>query len=902
MFAKSQVQIAVLVAVGAAAAPAVAQDQQPTQRVEITGSAIKRIDAERAVPVSIVTREDIQQLGVTTTDQLLATVTSTSFVGANTAAEGAGLSTYGLTSVSLRGLGANHTLVLVNGRRLANYATDGTTVDINSIPLSAVDRVEILRDGASSLYGTDAMAGVVNFILRSNYNGLEASAYAGTPTRSGGGQIYKAGLVGGFGDLNRDRYNVLLSFDVSKEKALYGRDRAFAANSWDNAGLFDNSATPSGALRGPWNPALGNLAGQQVLSGLGNPLSPGNCAQNGSAFDPNFGTCRFNASPYVPLVPDAKRYNLAANATFMLNNDVQLFAEAFFTRNETTTIEQPSPVSAAFLTTDLAFVGTGVPQSLLLFPGNPNYPTAYLAGTASAGQPVSVSYRAFDAGNRNHIDVANQYHLAAGVKGSYNTLDYELVASANSSKVSEATQGGYFSQLAMVKLLNSIPTWNPYVQYQTPAIAAQILGTNYNGPMLDSTLTVNGLDGKISKDLIALPGGQLTGAAGVSFHREHMNFQPSPVFMTGDISGYGGQQLPIDRGRNVSAVFAEVEAPIIKSLSVDLGVRTDRYPAQTTTNPKLSLRFQPVKEVLIRGSAGTGFRAPSLPELYNPNTLGTTGNFVDPVTKVRGQFNETLGGNPNLRPEKSEQHGIGIVFQPTAEFSVGLDWFHVRIKDFITSLPAQFIVQQAAAGNPAYVGLVTRDAGNNISNIMATNLNAGSSTVEGVDVDLKWRAAHTAWGNVDLALKGTYASKYNVTLPDGTVQQCIGATVDAAGNLLNCGPNQLGIIFRWRHVATVGISNSTWGGSLTQNYQTGYGDNTDTNNNPHSVGAFATYDAEVHYSGIKNLRLALGVKNLLNRNPPVAITSGSYFQVGYDPTYYDARARFLYLAANYKFW
>jgi iron complex outermembrane receptor protein len=881
--------------------PTLAQDNTSVQRIEITGSAIKRIDAENALPVTVVSRKDIDQMGVTSTDQLLANITATSFAGASTVSEGAGLSTYGLSSVSLRGLGSNRTLVLVNGRRLANYATDGTTVDINSIPLSAVERVEVLRDGASSIYGSDAVAGVINFILRTNYRGVEASAYAGTPSRSGGGQTYKVGLVGGFGNLDSDRYNVLMSFDYTQDKALYGRDRKFADHAWDDNGLYDISATPSGALTGPWDTTV-NLAGDQPnFHGLGNPLAPDNCAKNGSGFDPNIGTCRFNPSPFVPLVPDDKRYTLAGNATFQLNDNTSLFAEAFYTRTDTNTTEQPSPFSAAFLSTDNAFVGTNIPQALLLMPGNPNYPAAYLAGTPADGKPVSVSYRSFDAGARIHEDIADQIHAAAGVKGSFGNWDYDLVASTNNSKVKESTLGGYELQTKLVQILNSIPDWDPYSQYQTPAIADQIRQSVFNGEMVTSKLTTNGIDGKIGTSFGSLPGGQIDASIGFSARREHMDFEPSAAYRSGDVSGYGGQALPIDKSRNVEGVFGEMELPLLKSLSADVSVRTDHYPGRSTTNPKGSFRWQPTKELLVRGSVGTGFRAPSLPELYQPNTLGTTNTFLDPVSKTNGQFNETLGGNPNLKPEKSKQYGLGIVLEPTKDLSAGVDFFHININDTIQALEAQFIVQQAAANNPAYTGLVTRDASGNITNILATNQNAGSTTAEGWDLDMKWRAARLAWGNLDFALNGTYMSKYDVVLPDGTVQHCIASTVDASGNLLSCSPNSVGVVMRWRHAATVSLNNSTWGGSFTQNYQTGYGDNTDTNGNPHYVDAYTTLDAEVHYTGIKDLRLALGVKNLFDRDPPTAITSQSYFQTGYDPTYYDARARFVYLTANYKF-
>jgi iron complex outermembrane receptor protein len=208
------------VAFGSIAAQAQTSDA-PMQRVEITGSSIKRAQAEGALPVQTVTRDDIAKMGVTNTEALLQQVTAISAVGGVPSAAGVGSSTYGEATVSLRGIGSSKTLILVNGRRLANYATDGTAVDINVIPLAAVDHVEVLKDGASGVYGSDAIGGVINFILRNNFNGVEATAYA-SGTKDGGGLTKKASVIAGWGDFDEDRYNITVAADVSKDTTIYG--------------------------------------------------------------------------------------------------------------------------------------------------------------------------------------------------------------------------------------------------------------------------------------------------------------------------------------------------------------------------------------------------------------------------------------------------------------------------------------------------------------------------------------------------------------------------------------------------------------------------------------------------------------------------------------------------------
>src|SRR5471030_2898999 len=292
MFAGSVALSAVTVAQAQTAPDAAAPAMQ---RVEVTGSSIKRSQSEGSLPVQTVTHEDIQKLGVTSTEQLLSSLTANSMVGGTSTAQGVGASTYGESTASLRGIGASKTLILVNGRRLANYATDGTAVDINSIPLASVDHVEVLKDGASGVYGSDAIGGVINFILRNNFQGVELNGYS-SGTKDGGGATNKGSIIAGFGDFDADRYNITVSADVSKDKAIYGSQRGYAQQSWDNGGRFDNSATPSGNLTtfvptkaikstGYVPHSLANLG-----SSIGNPLaSAGNCAANGSSYDANFG-------------------------------------------------------------------------------------------------------------------------------------------------------------------------------------------------------------------------------------------------------------------------------------------------------------------------------------------------------------------------------------------------------------------------------------------------------------------------------------------------------------------------------------------------------------------------------------------------------------------------------------
>jgi iron complex outermembrane receptor protein len=889
--------------------------EAPLQRVEITGSSIKRAQVEGATPVQTVTREDIAKLGVTSTDQLLSSISSNANVGAVNQAQGAGTTTYGESTASLRGIGSSKTLVLVNGRRLANYATDGTSVDINSIPLAAVDHVEILKDGASGVYGSDAIGGVINFILRNNFRGTEVNAYTGA-TKDGGGATNKASILVGFGDYDDDRYNITLSADVAKDKAIYGNQRRYSQNSWSNDGRFDNSATPSGNLTTfvPTNQtnAMGIVPNSlaSLGSSIGNPLSTDNCAANGSGFDANFpskAACRYNSAPLVPLAPQIERQNLAGSFRFKLNDSTEVFMEGFHSHQKTTMNEQASPYSNSFLETDTAFAKQNVYPSIILSPSSPYYPAAYIAShaPAEAGKPVSVSYRAVDAGGRSYQDIGNQTHLVIGTRGTVKGYDYDVAYTHNASDVTESTMRGYQNQVQLVQLLSNNSAFNPYTQNQSPELAAQIRATNYNGQMINSTLTNDSLAARASGDLYQLPAGMAKFALGASLSDESLKYNPSVAYQSGDISGYGGQALPLSASRNSSAIFGEVIVPLLKTLEADLAVRTDKYPDAKATNPKISLRYQPMQQLLVRASYGKGFRVAALPELNTPVTNATTATFIDPATGTRGQFSEIIGGNSDLKPEKSEQASLGFVIDPVKGLSVALDFWKINVNNLITTYDPEFLVDQAAAGVAAYQGFVQRDAAGNISRIVNTNINANSLKTAGVDLDVRWAILKSATlGNFSTRLNGTYVSKYDETLIDGSVQHSVAATLTPSGDKLNAVATG-GIIFRWKHQLTLDWKYKEFGLGLAQNFQSGYYDNvradSATGTDAQRVGAFSTWDLNGSYSGVKNLVVRAGVKNLFNRMPPAAITAGQYFQAGYDPSYYDAHGATGYVSANYRF-
>jgi iron complex outermembrane recepter protein len=972
MFRRTKVCSALALAFGGGllipAAPVFAQQ---LERVEITGSSIKRIDAETALPVQVVTREEIARSGVTSTEQLLASISAVSSSGSLNNASGAGLSTYGFSSISLRGLGEDRTLVLVNGRRIAPFAGgNGAGVNINAIPLAAIERVEVLKDGASAVYGSDAIGGVVNFILKKDYQGLELGATYGQPTRSGGGKSTRATIVGGFGNLDRDRFNVTASASFEKETTLFGKDREFAKTGFIQP-FLDRPATGQGNIEGGYNPSNGTTPynptqkpatpttpfvpgedtfgftpGRQVGfgnspgAGYGNPLAATNtCGTVNMVVDPGGPTskgapyCSFDSAPFANLLPKRDLTTLSLNGEFKVNDAVHFFGDALYSKSVVTQTIQPSPIRRSFLVTDEQFATSGVNPVLLIRPTNPNYSIAanYLAALAAqdpitldadgnpvhngpayaalAGQPLAVTARVFDFGPRTQKDTSTQERLVAGIRGSVLNQDYEVALSTNRNKLEGTVTDGYFSQVGFSRVVNDLTNdYNPWSLTQSQGFNDALAAANvkYIGPTLNAKSTGNAIDGKITGDVMQLPAGTLQYAAGLQYRKEKLDLDPAPALLTGDIAGLGGATKPLSRDRKITSAYGELNAPIIKNLEGNVAVRSDRYDdVGNTSNYKASFRWQPVKEVLLRGSSGSGFRAPTLNDLWAPQVLGSTEQFTDPATGESGlQVNSLTGGNPTLKPEKSRQQTIGLVLQPIDSLSVAIDYFNINVTNLIALPSTQEVVSRFRAGDPAFANLVTL-AGNDVDSIVQVLQNVGSLKTKGFDVEANYRQ-NVGPGRLNLNLSGTYTQTFDVTSPGGVLVHEVGRIVDDNGNPVigtNAQSGTGGVVLRWKHVLSGTWSQGPWDFTLAQNFIKGYRDanNDDDGITPHRVPSYSLYDAQVAFKGIKNLTLALGVKNLFDKDPPLYVQTSNQFQNGYDPSLYDPRARFVYFTASYKF-
>ena len=906
---------------GATSAAASSDSNSNVGEIVVTGSSIKQINGETALPVQVLKRDDIARTGATSVEELFRQISSASSSGASVAAQTTGFQQGAISTISLRGLGSERTLILINGRRSAVYGGGsvgpaGSSVDISSIPLAAVERVEILKDGASAIYGSDAIAGVVNFILREDYQGLNASAYVGNPTTGGSaGNESNLSLYGGFGDLKADRFNLAGGINFEHDKALLGADRSFATRYSPG---YNNDVTSGFAF--PANIAVpGN--------GTQNPQVP-NCAP--SLTDVNFPTqCRFDNSPFDSLEPDVKKGSANISGHYALTDSSQLYAEGSYSQVETLTTVQPVPLSYqnvllpsnpynAFLANLLAteYPGYNNPAltpnnaAFLLPPTSPYYPSAFIAANPSfglAGQPLNLIYRDFANGPRLQEDTSDAARFVLGYKGTVGTWDYDTAFLYSEVKVKEDLKSGFPLYSQIMPLLDG-GTINPFGPTNDPAAIAAAKATEFTGEDFSTKTSLMSVSAKASGELYRLPAGPLSGAAGVEIRRETFEFDPAAAIATGDVTGQGGNQLPENAARNVESAYLEVNAAVLSSLQVDAAVRYDSYQfIGSTVNPKGSLRYQPAHWLVVRASAGTGFRAPSLTDLYAAQATSITSNGTrDPILcptfnannpNCSFQFSTTTGGNPNLTPEKSTSYTFGFAIEPMHNLNIDLDAFSIFLKNQIVvgGLPYSTILQNAQTATE-FANLITRDpTTNQIISIQQTNTNLFKSQVSGLDMDVKYAFDMTDQDRIDFLANGSYFERYRTQNADGTWTNQVDVGLTSVG----------GVVSRFRGNAVLEYErNSLFNVSLTQNYQKRYHDVPGNIAGPSRyVSAYETLDAQASYLGLHNFKFSLGGKNILNKNPPYAnyAASANNFIGGYDVTYGDPRGSFIYGRVEYSF-
>jgi len=872
---------------------ALAQQEQKLEKVEITGSSIKRsIASEGALPITVISVKELREAGVTTTEELVGRVASSqSSLGTS---QSIGSATGGVSNANLRGLGANKTLVLLNGRRLAAFAFDSATVDLNAIPFAAIERVEILRDGASAIYGTDAIGGVINFITKNNYNGIEVSGEYQRPQQSGG-VSKRATLSGGIGNLDTDKFNLWATFDYRKQDAVAATQRDFARTGViPDRGIFLTSGTTF----------PGNFS-QTSTSLTGNPtvLNAEKCAPPFSLYLPeSFGTktCRYDYTAAIDIIPPTEQTTFATRGTFNLSDTAQFSLEYVRATNNNTARVAEDPVTGIVMT-----------------PNSPYYPKTYPG--IDATKNITVGWRMIPAGRRTNESESTAQRVVADLKGVIGAWDYRTGLYWTESRVQDGATDGYVNA-ALIKagvLNGTLNPFGPADEAQLKLINdAKIRGTFAKG--VGSTL---GYDARISRELFKMGGGAAGVSLGLDLRRE--KYKNDTVDENVNAAPSAGRSPSHTAGdRNVAAITGEMLLPFTDTLEMQLAARYDRYSDfGGTFNPKVGFRWQPAKSVVVRGSYNTGFRAPSLDDLYGPQVLTFTANsYDDPILCPGGvvapggieardcgqQTQRLVGGNTALKPEKSKTFSLGVAFEPIKDLTVSADYFNIKLTKQISGFPEQAIYedpvkyasrfvrcnQLSPNVQDNYAGCQADYAnGKGIAYILALTDNLGSVKTNGLDFNADYALNAGDLGRFNFSWSGTWVHKYlyQRSEADPFVEN-VGAYVDSSP------------VFRWQHVLGVSWKRGPFAAQWNTRYKTGYRD-ANTSVEPeffNRVGSYALHDVSFTYTGVKNLTLTAGIKNLLNTKPPFS-NQETVFQKGYDPRYTDALGRTWTLRASYNF-
>lgn len=896
------------VAVTGGIAPAFAQ-QPRVEKIEVTGSNIKRVEGESALPVTIITRQDIERMGAVSTEDVLRRVSANTAMFSDTT-QGVG---YAQSFANLRGIGSNSTLILLNGRRLANHAFGNVggpaAVDLNSIPFNAIERVEILRDGASAVYGTDAVGGVINFITRTDYRGGEVTIKGGSTEEGKGGRELGFNAAAGFGDPAKDRWNLLVTGGAQYNKRLQAIEQKLYMRYVDIEGALDPTSFrgfPGRLADFGFSP--GAYAGTLTTDPSFAPCDPEFTVVQRSGTTPSGAPrdrCRGLFPAYLDNLPDQRKSDIFGRFTYELANGHQYFAEGSFARNHNIGRIAPVPIDSS-----IARIRPDGTQDPFLLPLTSRYAPVALINrlgynVADVAFPgfLDIIYRAAPAGNRINDNQNDQLRFSTGLKGLAAGWDYNTALTYALAK-DFLLYTGYIHEDRFRRALAS-GNLNPFGPNDAQGDAL-LNDAKMEGPMRDSKSTVLQVDGRGSKEIGRMAGGAIAVAVGVDVRREKIEDKPiNEDYRLGLHVGGEGTVPETSASRTVSAVFGEVSLPFIRNLEASAAVRYDRYSdVGSKTNPRVSLRWQPSTDLLMRASAGTGFRAPSLWDLNAPPAFSNTANQVNdpgcPAALIANQdprclqvqLTTRLSSSPDLKPETSRQWSVGLVLEPVQMLSVGFDYWRITKKDNIGVLTGDTIL-----ANPDDLTLYNQFRSRFVRNAQGTTLyvdqpaeNLGGLRTAGWDIDVRVRFPMGA-GRLVLSLNGTYLTEWEQqNSKDGPYTQYL-------GNSFNGGTAYP----RWTHVANVEYSMGPWTFNVEQTYTHGWVEAFQLGGT-HNIPSHSRINLATSFSGLRNLTLKLGVRNALDHLPPFTDVSsnGSHAQ-GWANAVADPRGRFWYGSVTYKF-
>lgn len=868
------VVLALITSAGTATTANAQQGQSGTtelDRIEVTGSRIKRTDVEGPSPVSVITRQDIETAGEISVADFLRNNIYNSF---GSTRESSGSATGSAATISLRGLGSEYTLVLLDGRRMTSSPTlGGGAQNINLIPTAAVERIEILREGAGAVYGSDAIGGVVNIILRKDYEGLTFSVGYENPEIGPAGRTASAA-----GGISSDRGNLTFVIDHQERELMYNRD-------------IKKYVTDAGLTWG-----LSQYNSSATFSGASGTSSVADCDTFENSVRQSPTRCGFDHGATSANEASLSRDSLLLNGNYQLTDNTSFFVRAIASDTKSVGIYASAPVDNA---------GGGRP--LTIAADNPFNPF---------GEEGILSYRFTPLGTRDAIRRDTYRDVNFGLRGSlelFGGADWEL--GVGHGRVRQSSVNYNYGIGSILQSLVDSGEYNPF-DPSHPSVAAaapSIAHTVY----VESEQRTASADGNIAFDLFEMPAGAVSFVTGFEYRDDRLTMAYDAQSAAGNVFGSAGAGT--GGSRAYYAGYFETLIPIVSSLTATLAGRYDSYnDLGSKFSPRAALEFRPIDSLLMRASWGKGFRAPTLDDMYgdssttnlNSPVLSAIGHAggdelacnalaavhaatgdnsyqpypVDPCS-TSSQYQWLVSSNSNLKPEESKNWNVGFVFSPTDSVSLAVDYYDVKIDNVITSVPRPLAWRYGDQGLPGY-GV---DRGPNITapngsvlpgvpfQVLLPIDNGASKVVRGIDTELTFRQSLGSAGDFTAKLNWAHQIEFTET---SIINDKI-ELLDTGGYPKDRAQLALGWSYGDLNVAAITNYIGSSGEDATR------------------LPSWTTNDLQVSWNAPWNGKVTLGVRNVGNKLPP--FNDSLYAFPYYDNSMYNIWGRTPYMRYEQNF-
>lgn len=936
-------------------APAV-MAEEGVERIEVTGSRIKRVDVEGSSPVAVITAAEIEASGITRVEDFLNDMPQIFAGQTSGVANGA----TGTATVDLRNLGSTRTLVLINGRRMpsGSPAAGGIGADVNQIPAALVERIEILTGGASATYGSDAVAGVVNFILKDDFEGVQFDyQYSFYQHDNDNGAIQGLLNDNGFDNPNgnqtdgyTDDFSLMIGANTSDGRGnvtMYagyrnidavtqaGRDYSACALFPDGDGGLvcgGSSTIPQGRFTDFGSAVNGNsfdlmVQGDEFVD------------RNGTVY--NYGPLNYYQRP-------DERMTLGALGHYEINEHVELYSELMFMDDRS--VAQIAPSGAFFVTSTLncdnPLLSDQQRQAICFDDGL----------TVDDDQNVFIGRRNVEGGPRQDDLRHTSWRGVFGARGlinddwsydvffNYGTVSYvetyrNELSITNITRALNVVSDDEGNAVCQSVVDGSDPTCVPWNIFEEGGVTQEALDYLIKPLYARGDTETVQLSGIVTGDLtsagVILPTASdgIAVALGLEYRDESLVLEPDSGFQSGDGAGQGGPTGGVEGSFSVKEIFGEAsipllqDAPMAENLTLELAYRYSDYSTDKTTNTyKYALDWRPMSDLLVRASYQRAVRAGNIRDLFRPQTLGLFNMDEDPcagsdptytfeqcartgVTAAQygniadspaGQYNSITGGNPDLDPEESDTYSFGFSYSP--EFldglSITVDYFDIEVNDAISNVSERYILDQCALNNSQeFCALVNRGEATGTlwidqDNIVSTDINIGRLATTGVDFDVNYAFGVGEMGDVKLNLAGTWLDSYEIQNTPDA------AIIDCVGywDRSTCGAPTP----EWRYNLR-GSWSTPWDVDLAATFRF-IGEADELGDGPDDISSESYFDLAATWYARENLNFRLGINNVLDEEPPIignapsGVGNGNTF-----PGTYDALGRYIFAGVSVTF-